>query len=437
MPASADEPRRTRSAPLHDIDDRRCTGRSSRFSGHPREVVSRPSPGRTYRRTPIAAQSHVRAAEAPSKTYGGAVRTPGWRWCVALSLVGVLISLPSAVGAWPAQEPSVGAATLLARVRVSDEAAWSGYGEVRGDLVLPDVPALEDLPELISGRTRLRAWWRGPAQFRVDALSLANESDVVVSGGATWTWESGDRIATLLRGDADVRLPRAADLVAPALGARLARSAALVVEARPARRLAGRDAAGLRLRPADPSLTTVDRIDLWVEPATGLALRVEVHARGGEGAALTSVLLDVDLSAPPASRTRFAPPPDARVDAVVAPDIAAAADRFSPYRLPATVAGLPRRTDAGDQRGVATYGSGLTALTVVPLRWRSAGRLLRALEGDVAIVSGEAEISTALVQGRVTRDASRGYLLIGTVPQDVISTALSELRRHPPARRTS
>jgi hypothetical protein len=179
----------------------------------------------------------------------------------------------------------------------------------------------------------------------------------------------------------------------------------------------------------------VDRIDLWVEPATGLTLRVEVHARGSARPALTSVLLDLDLSAPPASRTRFTPPPDARVDVVDAPDVAAAADRFSPYLLPATLAGLPRRTDAGDQRGVATYGSGLTALTVVPLRGRTAHRLLHDLADDAAAFSSEAEISTALVQGRVAQDRRRAYLLIGTVPQDLISAALAELRRDPPARR--
>jgi hypothetical protein len=92
---------------------------------------------------------------------------------------------------------------------------------------------------------------------------------------------------------------------------------------------------------------------------------------------------------------------------VDAPDIAAAADRFSPYLLPATLAGLPRRTDTGDQRGVATYGSGLTALSVVPLRGvprQAAARPRRRR----ALFSGEAEISTALVQGRVARDRRRG-----------------------------
>ena len=149
------------------------------------------------------------------------MRTPGWRWCVALTLIGVLVALPCAVGAWPVRSRRPAPPTLLARVRVSDQVAWSGYGEARGDLLLPDVAALEDLPELISGSTRLRAWWRGPAQFRVDALALAGETDVFVDGESTWTWESGDRVATLLVGDGDVRLPRAADLVAPALGARL------------------------------------------------------------------------------------------------------------------------------------------------------------------------------------------------------------------------
>ena len=144
------------------------------------------------------------------------------------------------------------ASTLLERVRVSDQVAWSGYGEARGDLVLPDLSAFEDLPDLISGTTRLRAWWRGPADYRVDALGLTGEADLVVSGGRTWTWESEERRATLSTGDVDVRLPRAADLVAPALGARLSRSTDVQVEARPARRVGG----GRRGRAAPASAAT-------------------------------------------------------------------------------------------------------------------------------------------------------------------------------------
>ena len=180
------------------------------------------------------------------------VRPPGWRWCVVLTLVGVLVSLPGVVGALPVNAPQVSASTLLERVRASDRVAWSGYGEARGDLVLPDLSAFEDLPDLISGTTRLRAWWRGPAAHRVDALGLTGEADLVVSDGRTWTWESEERLATLSTGDVEVRLPRAADLVAPALGARLSRSADVEVEARPARRVAGVDAAGAAAAAAGP-----------------------------------------------------------------------------------------------------------------------------------------------------------------------------------------
>ena len=165
-----------------------------------------------------------------------------------------------------------------------------------------------------------------------------------------------------------------------------------------------------------------------------MTVRVEVHARDVEQAALTSLLLDLDLSTPPTARTAFQPPADARTAIVDTPDLAADAARYSPFRLPPTLAGLSRRQDVGARSGVATYGAGLTALTVIPLRGRTAARLLRSLEGD-DVRADEAQISTALVQGRVARQGRRGYLLLGTVPQDVLTTALTALRRDPPPER--
>lgn len=364
------------------------------------------------------------------------VRRPGWRWVVVAGLTGSLCGLPSLLAALPVSGPDVAADELLERVRRSDAVAWSGYGEVRGDLVLPDVKELADLPQLISGTTRLRAWWAGPEQHRVDALSLVGETGVVVDGPLTWTWDSADRTAQLQRSVAQARLPRGADLLAPALGARLSRSDAVVAEPLSARRVAGRDASGLRLRPVSAGTTTVEHVDLWVEPSTGLALRVEVHARGIEGAALTSTLLDLDLSAPRPKRTRFRPPPGARVEVVEAPDLAAAADRFAPFRLPDDLAGLPRRPRAGDLgEGVGTYGEGLTALTVVPLEERAAHDLLRSLQDQDGGTGGTATFSTALLQGLVAHSRDRAYLLAGTVPQDVLRQALFELRADPPPRR--
>lgn len=360
------------------------------------------------------------------------VLRPGWRWAVVGGLTAVLAALPAVVQALPTDEVDVDAATLLERVRSSDDVAWSGYGEARGDLVLPDVDELGDLPDLISGTTRLRAWWRDADTYRVDALSLVGETDVAVDGPRAWTWESADEAAVFVRGELEVRLPRGADLLAPVLGARLARSDDVLAERLPARRVAGVDAAGLRLTPGRPGTTTVARVDLWAEPTTGLALRVEVHAAGVEDAALTSLLLDLNQQEPPRERTSFLPPPGASVEVVEAPDLAALAARFAPFQLPDTVAGLPRRDRITDlAEGVGTYGDGFTALTVVPLENRTVGGLLEGLrqEGDA---EDEATFSTALLQGLVARDGERAYLLVGTVPEQVLRQALAQLRVSPP-----
>lgn len=351
-------------------------------------------------------------------------------------VVAVLAALPSAAGSLPADTDTVDPAALLERVRSSDDISYTAYGEARGDLVLPDVDALGDLPDLISGTTRLRAFWRDGGDFRVDALTLVGELDVITAdqGTWTWTWASADRLATLVRGDLDVRLPRGADLLAPALGARLARSAGLSASALPPRRVAGRDAVGLRLVPDSPSTTTIAMVDLWADPGTGLPLRVELHSTAEDGAddaiALTSVLLDLELAPPAAGSTSFRPPPGARVEVVEAPDVAAASDRFAPFELPDELAGLPRRARVDDVgQGVGTYGDGLTALTVVPLDGRTSGRLLEQLPRSGR---DEAEVATDLLQGLVARRGERAYLLVGTVPQSLLRRALAELAASPP-----
>lgn len=363
------------------------------------------------------------------------------RWAVVSVVVAVLLTLPAAVGAVPVDDSDVDLETLLGRVRTSEGVAYSGYGEARGDLVLPDVDALGDLPGLISGTTRLRAWWRGPEDFRIDALTLVGEVGTVADAAGTWTWVSADRGATLVRGEVDVRLPRGADLLAPALGARLSRSHDVRVSSLSSRRVAGVDAAGLRLEPAHPRSTTVAHADVWAEPRSGLPLLVEVHAVDVDEPALTSLLLDLELSPPPAERTAFRPPPGASVTVTDAPDIAAAADRFAPFALPDELAGLPRRLRVDDAgQGVATYGDGFTTLAVVPLRDDTARGLLRQLADRDASAGGrpqEAEIGTALLQGLVARRGDRAYLLAGTVPQPLLRQALAELVASPPPLRDS
>ena len=362
-----------------------------------------------------------------------------WRWGAVTAGVAALVALPTLVGALPAQGTESTAAGLLAKVRASTAVGWSGYGESRGSLVLPDVRELSDLPGLVGGTTRARAWWRGPADWRVDALSLVGETDTTRDADGGWTWQSADRRALRIVGDLDVRLPTAADLLAPALGQRLAGTEDVDVRRLPARRVAGRPADGLRLVPRRPADTTVAAVDLWAEPETGLPLRVEVRAAGQDEPSLSAVLLDLDLTTPPASRTAFERPRGATVTVGDAPDIAALADRFAPYLLPDELAGLPRRARSALSTGggVGTYGDGFTAMAVVPLPEDLARRAVERIDA-LSGATGDgrtATLTTPLLTGVVgLGERRRAYLLVGTVPADRLRSALVRLRADPPPR---
>lgn len=359
------------------------------------------------------------------------MRTRGWRWVAVAAFVGVLALLPTAVRALPANDSVLSAEQLRARVRASGSVGWSGTSESRAGLALPDVRDLSDLPALLGGTVRTRVWWRSPSSWRVDEQRLAGEQDVIVDGARTTTWTSADRTAADLYGELPVRLPRAADLVAPVLGRRLAGAADTVLQRLPARRVVGVSAAGLRISPRDPSTSTVASVDLWVDPGTGLALQVDVHAQGQDRPVLTTLLLDLDQATPPRERTLFDVPEAAETSVDEAPDIAAQVDEAVPYILPGQLAGATRQVVPGleQARGVGTYGDGLSAFAVVPLPRDVADRLSRRL-----VAAGGPRLSTPLVNALVGSTPRRTYLLVGTVPQVVLDRAFAELERHPPPR---
>ena len=88
------------------------------------------------------------------------------------------------------------------------------------------------------------------------------------------------------------------------------------VAALPSRRIAGRDAAGLRVTPTDPQ-TTVGSVDIWADPATALPLRVEVAGRTGPPLLSTELLEVMDGPPDPALLRPLAPPGAGAVTAEV------------------------------------------------------------------------------------------------------------------------
>jgi hypothetical protein len=351
-----------------------------------------------------------------------------WRWVAFAAVLAVLLSVPTLVRSWPVGQVDLTAEQLRDLVRASDEVAWEGFGESRVDLPLPDVRDLDDVPSLLGGRTRARATWVAPDRWRVDDLRLAGEVDTITTGDRTTTWTSADRTVDVVEGSLPVHLPTAADLMAPMIGRRLAAVPDATVTRLDERRVAGRTAAGLRLTPRDPATTTVSSVDLWVDPDSGLALRVEVKSAGQPNPVLVSLLLDLSVGSPDPGRLAFTTPAGADEVTAQAPDVAAEIDRRVPYELPATLAGRTRQDPTGlDSGGVGVYGEGFGAHAVAPLPDDLARQLRRAAPADGLFANPLVNVLVGNVRGTT-------YVLVGTVPPAVLQQALAALQADPPRR---
>ena len=378
---------------------------------------------------PRGAKINTGTRPAAARTVAGMAaprRAAALRWSAVGALVAVLAGLPSVLGALPVSDRPVSAADLRAAVLASAGVGFSGYAESAGGLSLPVTDRLTSVADLFSDRTTMRVWWRGPADNRVDVVSAGRETGIHRGPGATWTWEY--ETATATRAAASpLDLPAPPDLLPTALGRRVLSEATDDELSRlGARRVAGRDTLGVRLTPAAPA-SSVRRVDVWVDPPTGLALQVEVVEKDGNRTALDSRFLDLDLAVPAPEVTAFVPPPGASVRAGGVADIVREArQRLRPVTFPAELAGLPRRELAGAPAGIGLYGRGVTLLVVAPLPPGLAGGLRNALAGSPDAVRDEA--GTRLAAGPVglmlVEPLGRGpYVLTGSVTLDALVTA--------------
>ncbi|MGY1699708.1 transcriptional regulator [Geodermatophilus sp. SYSU D00766] len=355
----------------------------------------------------------------------------GRRWAVLAALVAGLCALPAVVAALPADDADVSAPDLRDAVLASASVGFSGYAVSAGGLSLPVSDQLPAVADLLSDRVQLRVWWRGEDEHRVDVVTAAGETGLHVDPAGTWTWEFESATAERT-GPAPLALPAPPDLVPAALGRRLLSEADDGELSRTgARRVAGRDALGLRLVPAAPA-ASVARVDVWADAATGLPLAVQVLADGASVPALDTRFLDLDLTAPPADVVAFSPPDGARVrPGRDAEGLLAEADRrLAEVPLPAELAGLPRRTLAGAPSSVGVYGRGVTLLAVAPVP----ARLARGLQGavraspdavvdrrDVRVAAGPLGLMLVERPGRGT------YVLTGTVTLDALAEAAGQV----------
>ncbi|MEJ7833989.1 MAG: hypothetical protein WKF79_13810, partial [Nocardioides sp.] len=321
----------------------------------------------------------------------------------------------------------IAADALLSRIREAEDRGYSGYVETSGTLQVPAADRFSDVGALFGEQTRLRVWWRDADAWRVDRLLTAGETDLVHDARSTTEYDYEDAEARTSV-DPDIRLPRTADLLPPALARRLLEDVDEQDATRlDARRIAGIAAPGLRLRPGSDR-SSIDHVDLWADPESGIPLRVEVYAAGSARADFTSSFLDFSAERPDTDVVTFRPTSDTDVEFDDVLDIADAANQYAPIRPPREVAGLAISDSARGAVGV--YGVGLTELIAIPLRDREADPLRkqvrvtpRAVEVDLGVTVSIGPLGVLLTGD----DGDDGWLVTGTVTQATLEEAARDL----------
>ena len=135
--------------------------------------------------------------------------------------VGLLCGLPAIVAALPVPGSALSPAALRARILASAGVPYQAYAESSVDLGLPELPDLGDVSTLLDGITDQEAWYRSPGEWRADVVTTAGETDTYQTGDGIYVWDYSSNVLTQIIGPQPVRLPRAGDLLAPALALRL------------------------------------------------------------------------------------------------------------------------------------------------------------------------------------------------------------------------
>jgi hypothetical protein len=361
--------------------------------------------------------------------------TRSLRWAIVVTASVALAVTPLVVRVLPVPggREDTSAAALLARMRSSWSHPYAGYAESTGSLALPVSDQFDAVATLLGGRTQLRVWWRAADDWRADTLSPTGEHSTRASpqGVSVWDFEENRVTLTVAGRPGEVRLPQDADVLPPQLAARLLADAdPAEVTGLPARRVAGRAADGLRLRPSAP-LSSIGRVDVWADRASGIPVLVEVFGRTAGVAALSSTFLDFTPTTPSARDTQFQPPPGSRLRTGTRFDVVGIVRQFSPANPPDELLGLSRTASPAGLDALGQYGRGVTQVVVAALPAGLAGSLrgqLRVAVGVSTLSEGLA-VSVGPVALLLTDRGATGqdWLVTGTVTPEGLARAATEL----------
>lgn len=357
-----------------------------------------------------------------------------WRWAVVAVVAALLVGVPAAIAARPG-DARADPEQLRDLVAASADRPWTGYAEARAALGLPRIAQLADVTTLLSGVTRMRGWYAAPDRSRVDVLSAVGERDRYTTPRGQAVWDYGAELLTIVARDPQVRLPRPEDLLPPELARRLlaGTTAADPATELPSRRVAGVDAAGVRVTVADPG-TTVGALDVWADPATGLPVAVEVRAKGVSDPLITTAFGELTQGPPDPAALEPRRGPGAGVTRSPTSDLFGVLGRGDGSSLPASLAGRERVRPERGFPALGRYGTTLGQLIAVPLPPDLAGTLLagidRAGAGRTLTVEGQGSaLETPLLTLAVVRseDGAQAWVLAGLVPPAAIDSGATDL----------
>lgn len=360
------------------------------------------------------------------------------RWALVAGGVALLCLLPVVDSALPVTVPRLSVSQLRARILDSPR-SYAGYVESNATFGLPALSGFGSVTSLLDGVTRMRVWQASSDRWRVDVLTDVGERDTYQTPHGSFIWDSGTELLTEVLGRYPLRLPRAADLVPPSLALRLLHMAGprARMSELPPRRVAGVAAAGLRLIPGDPA-STVEHIDIWAEPGTGLPLQVEVFGRDNGQPALETQFLQVSAWHPTAAVLTPQRGPGTAFTQTDAADLSGALGDLGPVILPGTLAGRARLATPFGFGQVGIYGRGLATFAVLQLGGSTGLRLISAAryDGGVSIKVRHGTgvvVSTRLITAVLLHpNAAAGtFVLAGFVNRQLLQRAAMQLAAEP------
>lgn len=332
------------------------------------------------------------------------------------------IAIPASAGA---AVPDRTPAQVLKLAASAHETTFSGVVETSAALGLPDLSSLtgsssssasKDSPlSWLTGDRTVRIYSGGPTKQRIQVLDQMAERDVVRNGTTVWTWDSASKkaVETTLpsrEGAARHSMPDPSSLAQRFLTA-AGPTTAVTLGAQES--VAGRSAYDLVLTPKQ-SGTLVKNVQVAVDAATGMPLRVEITAKGQSSPAVEVGYRSIDYGTPSSSLFDFTPPAGATVarHEVHRPS-AAQVQRWKAAHAGAASAAAAHRP--------TTTGSGWSTIVTIPAAAVPGGstQSKQFLSLSTPVAGGRA-VSTALVTVFVTDD---GRVLAGSVPLSALQAA--------------